>query len=59
MENNLKVIKLTEANFLRTLENCISVGVPVLCEEVLETLDPSLEPILLKQVGLCLLYYCF
>jgi len=48
--NNLKVIKLTEANFLRTLENCIRTGIPVLCEEVQETLDPALEPVLLKQV---------
>ena len=47
--NGLQVIKLTEANFLRTLENCIRTGAPVLLEEVGETLDPSLEPILLKQ----------
>ena len=49
--NGLKVIKLTEINFLRTLENCIRIGVPVLCEEVLETVDPALEPVLLKQVS--------
>jgi len=47
--NGLKVIKLTDGNFLRTLENCIRIGMPVLCEEIGETLDPSLEPILLKQ----------
>ena len=47
--NNLKVMKLTETGFLRHLENCIRVGVPVLMEDIGETLDPSLEPILLKQ----------
>jgi dynein heavy chain len=45
----LKVIKLTDGNYLRTLENCIRIGMPVLLEDLGETLDPSLEPILLKQ----------
>lgn len=48
-KNGLKVIKLTDNNFLRTLENCIRIGMPVLLEEIGETLDPALEPILLKQ----------
>lgn len=48
-KNGLKVIKLTDGNFMRTLENCIRIGMPVLLEEIGETLDPSLEPILLKQ----------
>jgi dynein heavy chain len=47
--NGLQIIKLTEPNFLRTLENAIRTGRPVLLEEVGETLDPSLEPVLLKQ----------
>lgn len=41
--------KLTESNFLKTLENSIRFGQPVLLENVEEVLDPSLEPILLKQ----------
>ena len=49
-QNGLKIIKLTDGNFLRTLENAIRMGLPVLCEELEETLDPSLEPVLLKQV---------
>nr|XP_006813236.1 PREDICTED: dynein heavy chain 6, axonemal [Saccoglossus kowalevskii] len=49
MKNGLKIIKLTDANFLRTLENAIRLGMPVLLEELAETLDPSLEPVLLKQ----------
>ncbi|KAG8454285.1 hypothetical protein GDO86_000797 [Hymenochirus boettgeri] len=48
-KNGLKVIKLTDAGFLRTLENAIRLGLPVLLEELKETLDPALEPILLKQ----------
>ena len=47
--NGLKIIKQSESNFLRTLENCIRIGMPVLLEEVEESLDPSLEPVLLKQ----------
>jgi len=49
-ENNLNVIKLTDANYMRTLENCIQFGTPLLLENVGEELDPSLEPLLLKQV---------
>ncbi|KAG7458844.1 hypothetical protein MATL_G00224900 [Megalops atlanticus] len=48
-KNGLMVIKLTDSGFLRTLENAIRLGLPVLLEELKETLDPALEPILLKQ----------
>eukprot|EP01047_Picozoa_sp_COSAG01_P001177 COSAG01_NODE_25_length_37050_cov_211.559119_13_plen_3716_part_00 len=48
-ENNLLRIKLS-GDFLRTLENAIQNGFPVLLEDVGEELDPSLEPLLLKQV---------
>ena len=33
-QNGLKIIKLTDTNFLRTLENAIRIGTPVLLEEV-------------------------
>ena len=49
-ENHLSVIKLTDADYTRHLENCISFGNPLLLENVGEELDPSLEPLLLKQV---------
>ena len=49
-EGNLAVVKLTASNFLRMLENKIPFGHPVLIEDVGEELDPSLEPLLLKQV---------
>lgn len=47
-ERKLEIIKLSYSTYLRTLENCIQFGRPVLLENVLEDLDPSLEPILLK-----------
>ena len=47
-ENNLSVIKLTDATFMRTLENSIQFGTPVLLENVGEELDPALEPLLQK-----------
>ncbi|KAF2878695.1 hypothetical protein ILUMI_27474 [Ignelater luminosus] len=46
---DLRIIKLTDGNFLRVLEGAIRLGFPVLLEEVGETLDPTLGPILLKQ----------
>ncbi|XP_043489610.1 dynein axonemal heavy chain 6 [Polistes fuscatus] len=49
-ENDIKICKLTDHNFMRILEACIRIGAPVLLEEVTETLDPSLEPVLLKQL---------
>ncbi|XP_041838798.1 dynein heavy chain 6, axonemal [Melanotaenia boesemani] len=48
-KHGLKVTKLTDPTFLRTLENAIRMGMPVLLEDLKETLDPVLEPILLKQ----------
>ena len=47
--HNLHVIKLTDSDFVRTLENCIQFGTPVLLENVGEEIDPILEPLLLKQ----------
>eukprot|EP00898_Chlorokybus_atmophyticus_P004944 jgi/Chlat1/5450/Chrsp36S00417 len=45
----LDVIKLSDKDFLRTLENGVRLGRAVLLENILETLDPALEPLLLKQ----------
>ena len=42
------MVKLTDADFARRLENAISFGTPVLLENVGEELDPTLEPLLLK-----------
>ncbi|XP_052828987.1 dynein axonemal heavy chain 6-like [Octopus bimaculoides] len=45
----LSIIKPSDTNLMRTLENCIRIGRPVLLEDVGEVLEPSLEPILCKQ----------
>lgn len=43
--NGLRVVKLTDSSFLRTLENSIRIGNPVMIEDVGESLDPALEPV--------------
>ncbi|KAG6609730.1 Axonemal dynein heavy chain [Phytophthora cinnamomi] len=48
--NNLKVVKQSQAGFVRMLENSIMIGAAVLIENMPEEIDPMLEPILLKQV---------
>ena len=48
-DRGLLVVKLSDGDYLRTLENAIQFGKPVLLENVGETLDASLEPLLLKQ----------
>ena len=49
-ENGLKVVTLKQSDYLRTLENAIAFRQPVLMQEVMEELDPSLEPIMSKAV---------
>ncbi|KAJ3154924.1 Dynein heavy chain 7, axonemal [Geranomyces michiganensis] len=48
-ENNLQIIKLTDADYVRNLENAIQFGAPVLLENVKEELDPVLDSVLQKQ----------
>lgn len=48
-ENGLLVIKLSDMSYLRTVENAVQFGKPVILENVGETLDAALEPLLLKQ----------
>lgn len=49
-DNQLKVIKLSNPKFLPTTEFAITLGNPVLLENIDETLDPSLEPLLAKNL---------
>lgn len=49
-DNGLDVIKLSDKDFLRSLENAVRFGKPCLLENVGTELDPALEPILLRQV---------
>ena len=67
-ERGLHVVRLTQSDCIRTLENCIQFGRPVLIENVGEEIDPYLESLLLKQTfkqGLfvihtdCVLQYAF
>jgi len=47
-DNRMNVIKLTDVSYLRTLENAIQFGTPILLENLGEELDPVLEPVLQK-----------
>ncbi|GBG33042.1 Dynein heavy chain 7, axonemal [Hondaea fermentalgiana] len=47
-ENGLKVIKLSDPNYMRTVENAVQFGSPVLLENIYEEIDPSFEPLLQK-----------
>jgi dynein heavy chain len=47
-KGKLDVVKLTDDNFLRTLETAIRFGRCVLIESIGEELDPALEPVLLR-----------
>jgi len=47
-KRGLKIVDLQMPDYLRTLENAIQFGNPVLMQNVGEELDPSLEPILNK-----------
>lgn len=47
--NRLCVIRLSQADYTRVLENALQFGLPVLLENVGEELDPLLEAVLLKQ----------
>lgn len=44
----LEVLKLSEPDYMRRLENAIQFGNPVLLEGVGQELDPTLEPLLLR-----------
>jgi dynein heavy chain len=49
-DNNLQAIKLSNPKFLQIVENGIRMGQPILLENIDETLDPSLEPVLTKNI---------
>ncbi|KAJ3297193.1 Dynein heavy chain 3, axonemal [Borealophlyctis nickersoniae] len=48
--NRLAVIKLSDSDYIRQLENAIQFGTPVLLENIGEEVDSVLEPLLTKQV---------
>lgn len=48
-QNNVAIIRLSNPDYVRILENAIQFGQPVLLENVGEELDPTLEPVLARQ----------
>jgi dynein heavy chain len=48
--NRLAIIKLSNPDYIRTLENAIQFGIPVLLENIGEEMDSVLEPLLTKQI---------
>lgn len=49
-KNNLEVIDLDQVDYLNVLEKALQNGLPVLLQNVLETLDNTLTPILSKSL---------
>jgi len=49
-KSGLVCTKLNNPNMLRELEACIRNGKPLLVEDIAETLDPALEPVLQKAI---------
>lgn len=58
-ENNIKISEMNNPNLMRIIENCIRLGLPVMIYNVGEVLDPSLEPILLQQIFMQVLFKKF
>lgn len=46
---NFSVVRFSQSDYNRTIENALQFGTPVLLENVGEELDPVLEPVLLRQ----------
>ncbi|XP_044742040.1 dynein axonemal heavy chain 12 [Chrysoperla carnea] len=45
-KNRLLCVKFTDGNYMKIIEHCIEFGLPVLIENILETLDAPIEPII-------------
>jgi len=46
----IKILKFSNPNYLRDLENAIPFGTPVMMENVGQEMDPAVEPVLQKQI---------
>ena len=49
-DSGMDITKLSDPNFLRTLENGVRFGKWILIENVMESLDAALEPLLQQQL---------
>lgn len=47
---SLKTVDTKDKELSRTLEQAVQFGIPVLMQEVGDIIDPSLDPVLLKQI---------
>jgi hypothetical protein len=47
--SGLRVLRASDPQLLRALEGAVRLGVPVLLEGLGESLEPALEPLLLRQ----------
>jgi len=45
---DLKTLSLSDGNWMKILENCITMGIPVLFENIQESFDPAIESLLQK-----------
>lgn len=45
-KREMKIMKFSDGNYLKILENSIRFGFPVLMENCSEELDPAIEPLL-------------
>ena len=48
-QRSIEVIKLSQSDFVRKMESCVQFGKPALLENIGETIDSILEPVLMKQ----------
>ena len=49
-EKSVKATKQSNSGFIRTMENAIQFGTPIIIENVPEWLDPVLNPVLMKKI---------
>lgn len=49
-KGNLQTLKAQERDLMRKIENAVQFGLPVIIQEVAESLDAALDPVLSKQV---------
>lgn len=47
-EADLKLMKFGSGNFLREVIAAVRIGNPILIEDLVENVDPAVDPILLK-----------
>jgi dynein heavy chain len=47
--HHIVVSKFTDSDYLKRLESCIQLGYPMVIENIVEEMDPAVEPVLLRQ----------